>query len=381
MFPTMKLRQAVQSSAVRLRKIESMLDQLTGNERVKSLLRKILEARRVPGAMLFTGEDGIGKKLFALEIAKALNCRTPRGMEGCGQCPSCIRIGKFNYPQSSDSEDWKGIVWTDHPDVGMVVAPKRVLLVEQMRLIEREANYRPYEGQARVFLIEDADKLNEASANALLKVLEEPPHTSHIVLLTSRPAMLLPTIRSRCQMVRFSPVSPEDIEVHLLKNKIASAGEARIRARVARGSLGRAIADEFDDYIDQRKAMLAVLRALALNDDRVQLLRAAEEFTDAGHKDEYESRLDILEALIRDAWMLALHASTESVINEDLLPELRKISEHLDSRRPADWISQIEEMREQLIVNINRKAATDALFLTMAAAAPPLEKRRFVPRQ
>ncbi|HUS10101.1 MAG TPA: DNA polymerase III subunit delta' [Pyrinomonadaceae bacterium] len=357
-----------------------MLDQLTGNERVKTLLRRILEARRVPGAMLYTGEDGIGKKLFALEIARALNCRTPQGVEGCGHCPSCVRIAKFNYPQSSDSEDWKGIIWTDHPDVGMVMAPKRVLLVEQMRLIEREANYRPFEGRARVFLIEDADKLNEASANALLKVLEEPPHTSHIVLLTSRPAMLLPTIRSRCQMIRFSPVSPEEIETHLLANKIATAGEARIRARVARGSLGRAIDEEFDDYVSQRTAMLAVLQALALNDDRVQLLRSAEEFNDARYKDEYESRLDILEALIRDAWMLALQAPDATVINEDLLPELRKISGRLDGRRPADWISQIEEIREQLIVNINRKAATDALLLTMAAAAPPLERRRFVPK-
>jgi DNA polymerase-3 subunit delta' len=357
-----------------------MLDQLTGNERVKSLLRRILEARRVPGAMLFTGEDGIGKKLFALEIAKALNCRTPQGVEGCGRCPSCVRIAKFNYPQSSDSEDWKGIIWTDHPDVGMVVAPKRVLLVEQMRLIEREANYRPYEGQARVFLIEDAHKLNEQSDNALLKVLEEPPHTSHLVLLTSRPGMLLPTIHSRCQTIRFSPVSPPEIETYLLQNKLASVSEARIRARVARGSLGRAIDSEFDEYLEMRKAMLAVLWALAVNDDRVQLLRSAEEFNDARHKDEYESRLDILEALIRDAWMLALQAPTESVINEDLLPELRKISERLDSSRPADWISQIEEMREQLIVNINRKAATDALLLTMAAAAPPLERRRFVPK-
>ncbi|HEY6231940.1 MAG TPA: DNA polymerase III subunit delta' [Pyrinomonadaceae bacterium] len=357
-----------------------MLDQLIGNEHVKSLLRRILEARRVPGAMLFTGEDGIGKKLFALEIARALNCRTPIGPEGCGKCPSCVRIAKFNYPQSTDSDDWKGIIWTDHPDVGMVAAPKRILLVEQMRLIEREANYRPYEGKARVFLVEDADKLNEASANALLKVLEEPPHTSHIVLLTSRPAMLLPTIRSRCQMVRFSPLSAEEIESYLLTNKLASAAEARIRARVARGSLGRAIADEFEDYVEQRKDMLRVLKALALNDDRVQLIRSAEEFNDARHKDEYESRLDILEALIRDAWLLALNAPAEGVINEDLLPELRKISGHVDSRRPADWISQIEEMREQLVVNINRKAATDALLLTMAAAAPPLGRRRFVPK-
>lgn len=357
-----------------------MFDHLTGNERVKKLLRRTLETGRSPGAMLFAGEDGVGKKLFALEVAKALNCRSPRGTEGCDACPSCVRIGKFNYPQSSESDDWKGIIWTDHPDVGMVVAPKRVLLVEQMRLIEREANYRPYEGKARLFLIEDADKLNDASANALLKVLEEPPHTSHIVLLTSRPAMLLPTIRSRCQMIRFAPLAAPEIEEHLVQNKIAKPAEARIRARVARGSLGRALDDGFDDYLRQRESMLTILRALAVSDDRIQLLRSAEEFNDARHKDEYESSLDILETLIRDAWMLSLAAPAESVVNEDLLPQLEEISARLDSRRAASWISQIEEMREQLIVNINRKAATDALLLTMAAAAPPLEKKRFQPR-
>ncbi|HEV7796748.1 MAG TPA: DNA polymerase III subunit delta' [Pyrinomonadaceae bacterium] len=357
-----------------------MFDQLTGNERVKNLLKRIVEAGRIPGALLFTGEEGIGKKLFALAIAKALNCKSPRGVEGCGRCPSCVRIGKFNYPQSSESDDWKGIIWTDHPDVGMVVAPKRILLVEQMRLIEREANYRPYEGNARVFLIDDAEKLNDSSANALLKVLEEPPHTSHIVLLTSRPDMLLPTIRSRCQMIRFSPLAPKEIEAHLLQNKIASAGEARVRARVARGSLGRSLESGFDDFVSQRAGMLQLLQALAVTDDRIQLLRSAEEFNDARHKEDYESRLDILETLIRDAWMLSLQAPPESVVNEDLLPQLQQISERLDSRRPASWISQIEEMREQLVVNINRKAATDSLFLTMAAAAPPLQRKRFVPR-
>jgi DNA polymerase III delta subunit-like protein len=122
------------------------------------------------------------------------------------------------------------------------------------------------------------------------------------------------------------------------------------------------------------------LEALAAGDDRIQLLRSSEELNAASIKDEYESRLDILETLIRDAWMLSLRAPEENVVNNDLLPQLERISKQLDGRRPAGWISQIEEMREQLIVNINRKTATDALFLTMAASSsstlPP--KRRFL---
>ncbi|MGH9970530.1 MAG: ATP-binding protein [Pyrinomonadaceae bacterium] len=344
-----------------------MFDQLTGNDRVKSLLTRMLESRRVPGALLFSGEEAIGKKLFALELAKALNCRTPQGVEGCGKCSSCIRISKVNYPQSEDSDDWKTIIWTDHPDVGMVVAPKRVLLVDQMRLIEREANFRPFEGAARVFLIDDAEKLNEPSANALLKVLEEPPKTSHIVLITARPAMLLPTIRSRCQAIRFAPPSVEEIEKHLKQKEVATGADLRLRARAAAGSIGRALTRDVETYKEQREAMLAVLDALVLDVDRSQLLRSSELLNDARYKDEFEARLELLETLIRDAWLLSLGEGEELLVNEDLRPRLAKIGEKIDSHRATKWIAQIEDLREQLAVNINRKPATDALFLSMAA--------------
>ena len=211
-----------------------MFAELTGNERVKAALKRMLVSDRLPGALLFTGEEGIGKKLFALEVARALNCRTPKDEEACGVCSSCTRIAKLNYPQRDDAEEWTQIIWTNHPDVGLVVAPKRVLRVEQMRQIEKEANFRPFEGKARVFLIDEADKLNDASANALLKVLEEPPRTSHLILITARPAMLLPTILSRCQMIRFSPLTPAEIEAHLTKNKVDTT-TARLRARAAGG--------------------------------------------------------------------------------------------------------------------------------------------------
>ncbi len=356
---------------------KGMFDQLTGNARVKEVLKRTLKSGRLPGALLFVGEEGIGKKLFALEIAKALNCRSPQDFAGCGTCASCIRIGKINYPASADSDEWKQIIWSDHPDVGLVMAPKRVLLVNQMRQIEREANFRPFEGVARVFLIDEADKLNDPSANALLKVLEEPPRTSYLILITSRPAMLLPTIRSRCQMIRFSPLSAAEIEHHLTQNKVADRATAQLRARAANGSIGRAIAGDITSFTRQRKAMLTMLNALVVTDDRVQLLRSAEELNEAQYKDEFEGRLDVLETLIRDAWMLSLAVKPAQLVNEDLLPELEKISKKLDPEKAATWILQIEDMREQLIVNINRKVATDALLLAMANNSPP--PRFFLP--
>ena len=343
-----------------------MFSELVGNDRVKAALKKMIVSERLPGALLFTGEEGIGKKLFALEVARALNCRTPVDQEGCGKCGSCTRIEKINYPSASEAETWLQIIWTDHPDVGIVVPPRRLLRVEQMRHIEREANYRPFEGKARVFIVDEADKLNENSANALLKVLEEPPSTSYLILITARPAMLLPTILSRCQVIRFSPLKPAEIEKHLLANKLADATTARLRARSAAGSIGRALAGDVERFTDQRKAMIAVLKGLVPSDVRSQLLLSAEQLNEAQYKDEFEQRLDVLETLIRDVWMLAVGADTEQVVNEDLLPELRKIASDLDPQRAQIWIQQIEDMREQLVVNINRKVSTDALFLSMA---------------
>lgn len=341
-----------------------MFNQIAGNQGVKDLLKRMLESGRMPGAFLFAGEDGVGKKLFAVELAKALNCRSPRGVEACDECSSCLRIGKFNYPQSDKAEDWEQLIRTDHADVMLVMAPKRVLKVDQMRAIEREANYRPFEGKARVFLVDDADKLNEPSANALLKTLEEPPPSSHIILITSRPAMLLPTIRSRCQVIRFSPLTVDEIEQYLTRAKKSKPGEVRLRARLAGGSIGRALKSDPDDYEARRTVMLRVLEALTITRDRHQLLSVSEELNSARYKDDYESMLDLLEGLIRDAWMLSLGA--REIVNEDLRSQLAKIAERLSSEAARRWIDETETLREQLIVNVNRKVATDALFLSMA---------------
>src|SRR5947209_875406 len=115
-----------------------MFSNLVGNSRVKDVLRRMLESGRVPGALLFAGEEGVGKKQFALELARALNCRTPVGIEACGHCPSCVRTGEFVFPAEDDKDNHKKIIWSAHPDVGMAIPYKRAILVDAMRDLERE---------------------------------------------------------------------------------------------------------------------------------------------------------------------------------------------------------------------------------------------------
>lgn len=353
-----------------------MFENLVGNDRVKDALRRMLASKRVPGALLFAGEDGSGKKLFAIELARALNCLSPRGVEACGKCSACARIGSWPSPPATDPEQEKHIAWSEHPDVGLIRPPKRIVAVDQIRQVEVEANFRPFEGAARVFLIEEADRLNLSSANALLKTLEEPPPTSHLILLTARPASLLPTIRSRCQAVHFVPLSASEIEAYLTTHSASvavgrreraplSAADASLIARAARGSLGRALGIEPSVYRERRAAALEILGALVEGNDRVRLLRASEELADAKNKDEYEPRLDVLETLIRDLWMVCLGAPLAQVVNSDLQKDLRSYAARVDYRCLTKWLARIEIHRRGFEVNINRRVATDALFLGM----------------
>ena len=347
-----------------------MFSTLIGNEEVKNSLRRLLESKRVPGSLLFTGNEGVGKKLFALEFAKALNCRTPRGVEACDSCSSCKRISQSTFPPFGKDEDDKNrLIWSEHADVAMVRPYKQIIRVGPMRELEREANFRPFEGAARVFIVEDAEYMNDTAANALLKTLEEPPSTSHLILTTANPTALLATIRSRCQTIRFAPISAGEIESFLIEARNWPRLDAELLAHTSRGSLGRALATDIETYRARRQSMLEVLKALVMTGDRGQLLRSAEGL--AGEKDRsgYEQSLDVLESLIRDAWGLALGRPRKSTVNTDLYEDLERIAAELKSAQAANWLSEIEEVRAALEVNINRRVASDALMMAMAGQA------------
>ncbi len=347
-----------------------MFDKLIGNQPVKEILRRMLAAGRVPHSLLLAGAQGIGKKRFALELAKAFVCQTPNNFEACDKCAACIRADKFAFPKPDDKDAHLKVIFSEHADVGLVIPYNKNILVDAVRDLEKEANFRPYEGKARFFLIDDAEKLNTAkdnAANALLKTLEEPPPTSYIFLITSRPDALLPTILSRCQTIRFAPIPAKEIEDHLLETKQFSSDDAKLTAKLSRGSIGHALAMDLEKCRSQRETMMQVLESLLIKKDRVILLRTAEEMSDAKNKDNYNASLETLESLIHDVWTLTLGEDEESVVNADIGIKLKKLAETAESKRLAEWLVEIEIMRENFNVNLNRKIATDALLMQMAS--------------
>ncbi len=327
-----------------------------------------MSSGRVPNALLFAGDEGIGKRQFAIELAKAFVCIEPGQLEACGVCPACMRAGEIELPRSDKKDDYERVVFSKHLDIGVVIPFKRNVRVDAIRDLEREANFRPYEGRARVFIIDDADKMADPAANALLKTLEEPPPTSHIFLVTSRPDSLLPTIRSRCQMLRFVPVETASIVEYLQREKAFTPDEAGLAARLARGSIGRAIAIDVAQFRKRRDKMLSVVRGAVENGDIVTMLRTGEEMNDAKNKDTFEENIDILETLLYDIWTTAVNGNSTQIVNADLSDELGRLAGRAERSALPKWLAAIEAMRQSLAVNINRKIATDSLFVSMAGA-------------
>src|SRR5215472_10604023 len=221
--------------------------QIAGHRPVLDLLARAVSRGSVPPTLIFAGPEGVGKRRTAVALAQALNCAKPEvfasGLNGCGRCPSCMRVAR-------------GV----HADV-LLIEPgdSGSIKIDQVRDAIDRAAYRPFEGRRRLVIVDAADALVGEAQNALLKTLEEPPPSSVFVLLTSRPDLLLPTVRSRCHHLRFGPLPEADVAAVLMRDHGLSAADAHAAAATSEGSVGRALDENSDDAIEARATAARVL--------------------------------------------------------------------------------------------------------------------------
>jgi DNA polymerase-3 subunit delta' len=352
-----------------------------GNSATVTRLRESVRSGHFPQALILAGPKGAGKYTLALMLARAVNCLEPTESEGlpdfCGHCRNCLRIGDAanleervaeavaarDDLRDADKRETRILIQT-HPDVLIVPPDPPQLLIKmgQVRQVIHVAYYRPPVESKRTFTILTTSAFMKEAANSLLKVLEEPPEQTSLILLTENPQELLPTIRSRAVLHRLSALPAADLEALLaVRRPELKPQERALAARLAEGAVGRALKIDLELYLASRQDAMVVLRTALREPDYSQLFKATESYR--GGADGQEKTVNLLRALgsLVEDLMLVMAGTPGLVRNLDMQAELERMAQGLT----VDWIDStaraLTQVEQGMRRNLLRSLSLDAM--------------------
>ena len=349
-----------------------------GNQRVVEVLRRMLRGGRLPHALLFAGPAGLGKFTLARMLALAANCEKHTD-DFCGTCESCrlqapledlesLREAGLQSRGKANPEEVP-LIFQPHPDVWVVVPDGQFIRIGQVREVRKAANLRPYRARRRFFIFDGAEQMRAEAANSMLKVLEEPPETATLVLVSHLPFALLPTIRSRAVPLHLAPLQLEEIEAWLKEHSSLKAAERRVVARLADGSIGHARTMDLAESRRIRGELLALLTFSLRPRDFDQFFERTARLA-KGEKENFENLLDMLYSFLNDVLSLKTYPSGSGLRNTDF----RDILEGLAKEVSLGWIQratgELDQIGKGLRRNVNRQLALEAMFLGLVGVHP-----------
>jgi len=327
-----------------------LFNTIVGHEQPKRFLQAALESGRLAHALLFHGEERIGKRLVAKVLAQAVNCELEPPMsppDACGVCRSCHQIASGT-----------------HPDVTILTATSGKGETEQTREIESRFIYRPLVGTRKIVILDNADLLRQEAANALLKTIEEPPPDSLIILVSSRPDSLLPTIRSRCQDIRFAPLPIATVKEVLQRRRGLSEPDAQFLAMISGGRLGLALEADAAALRAERAAFLELVGREALE----SVGGLFEVCAGVAKSEQAEAALEWLATWFRDLALVKTGSDRARLINMDCMEELDRLAARLPLDKILELAGCVESMEKGLERNLNKQLMLEGLLLRLRAA-------------
>jgi len=301
---------------------------ILGHTRTLSIIDAYLEKSQFSGAFIFSGPEGIGKKMTAKIIAGKLNC-TAQIDRPCGSCSGCLKIQK-----------------EEHPDLHIIQNGQSVIKIEDIRGILRQANLRPYEGMVKVFIIDNAHKLNPEAANSLLKVLEEPPRDVLIILITHKPQNIIKTVLSRCKSIKFSPLIRSQLENILIKNYALDNTSAHFLAYYAEGRLGLALKLKDTPLLREKNK---IFDAFILSSGPL------DNFMMNQNKEQLQVCLNVLASWFRDIYLLKAGLPDKEAIHLDRYSDLLKLIPKFSFKQLDEIMVSLSESSLFLDRNLNSK--------------------------
>ena len=318
-----------------------------------SILNTFLQNGTIPHALLFTGIEGVGKESTALAFAMACNCAAenssttrPEPDIPCGTCKSCRKIEAGN-----------------HPDIIRVKPSGPFIKIKQIRSLCQTLAMKPYEAKRRVVIIADAQAMNPAAGNAFLKMLEEPPLRTILILVATHTSDLLPTIVSRCQKIRFKPISRIQLESALVERHGFDPGDAMILSTMAGGSLSRALNMHRTHWVNRRNWIIKEMDALSSGPVN-RLMAFGEQLS--RNKDTLHDSLEVMKTWLRD--LVVGQMNPERIVNQDLAPKIQQNSQKISISGLLDRIDTIQETQNAIQTGTNVRLAMEAMVLKLAKA-------------
>jgi len=293
------------------------------------ILQAAMRDGRLAGSYLFSGPEGIGKRLTAFTLAKAVNCLKAED-DACGECASCAKIEKGA-----------------HPDVRLMESSGAdAIKIESVRELQRWAGLKPYEAKKKVFIIDNAHNLTPEASNALLKILEETAHESLIILISAKPSLIFKTIISRCQRIRFSALARADLQ-GILKDKYSlDSSTAHYLAYLSEGRLGLALALNASETLRDKNRVI---------DNFVTARGDADDFTQITDKAQLRQALNILASWFRDIYLLKSGVAHNELIHLDRKSELLRVMQKYSFLQIEDILDCISDSVGYMDQNINTK--------------------------
>jgi DNA polymerase III subunit delta' len=319
-----------------------------------ALLQAAVKNKRLAHAYLFHGEEAIGKRLAATRLAQALSCEYPPDAErfdSCGACRSCRQIESHTHPDFVIIE----------PDPEQA---SRQIKIEQVREIEHQIMYRPLIAERKICLIDDADRMTIGAANALLKTLEEPPDHSLFLVISSRPAALPSTIRSRCQSLRFTAPARTQVEAALILKREISPDDARFLAIISEGRLGEALTIDVKDTRARQQELINLVRPQSLQSIE-SILSSAETIAKAARAQDI---LAWLARWIRDLILIQVGGDRDQLLYLDDLRKLESYAQEANTDQLLDLLCEIETTEQRATRNLNLHMALETILLRLRDA-------------
>ncbi len=371
-------------------KLPDSFTEFVGNAPVVEGLRAAVASGRLPRSLILLGPRGAGKYTLALMLTMALECeRQPHELWSngqalasyCGVCRNCVRIGSAIDLQTlvdaavaarddlreTDKKETRVLI-QQHPDVLIVPPDPPQLLIKlgQVRTLIHSAQYLPAEAPRKVFIITAASFMKEA-ANSLLKVLEEPPDYAHIILCAENPGELLPTIRSRCAMVRLGALPVEELEMVLADRRQEWTPKHRsLVARLAQGAVGKALGFDLEAYLAARADALLLIRTATTDPDHSALFKMTETYRAGAEGQVKTSNLLRTLGLALEDLLLLLAGTPELVRNVDIRPELERIASGISFAWIENASRGLDQVHSGMRRNLLRNLSLDAFAGQMA---------------